>query len=395
MARENKEDEKKMIEFEKMVEGVFSDTRRLSRIIAQNNTVIKDYIHDNNLEKRTSEVLKKLNTLNKKDKKKYFRDSLGIVSRRRKRATQYNRRRGNPTDDTSSTIPELRDLNENQGTIPLLTQQETENEDIGTGQPEPGENDPENFIQINGKTYNIGRLTEREINEIRYPNEDNTEGELTTSRRVNEPPQRTLPNEPIRPIEQRTELRPIFNDNIFSSFSYRVFGPNSIYTEFYHPQNQMSETGSETIEYKIPTNEEQAQMQLAKERSQTQVRLPLVPLTGNLPQTYIQHVPQSLLEQSRNVQRAYIQPTQIVPFRNENLKRNKKSDMFTKRAPYQFEIIDLTHEVIDVDDDEPLERVNSPERKESILPREDVKKEVKEEINEEIQEGIDLSDDGN
>lgn len=399
MAKENEEDEKKMIEYEKMVEGVFNDTGRLSRIIVNNRDNIKKYIEDEHLKKRTAAVLRKLRALNRKDKTLYFRAALGIKPRRRSK--RKNERRENPIDDTSNTVAELRDIerNENQGTIPLLTQQETENEDIETGQPEPNEDDPENFVEVNGKTYNISRLTEREINEIRYPNEDNPEGELTTTRRVNEPPQRTIPSEPIRPIErpfERTELRlPNITNGIYSPYDYRTFGPNPMYNPYYGYPQQMSETGSEMMEYRMPTNEEQAQMQTEKERIQLQpLRPPLMPLT-NMPRTYTNQVPQFLINQPGNIQRTYIQPS-IVPYRNENLKRVNKTDIHTKRAPYQgSEIIDLTIEVIDVDDDEPLEKVNSPERKENTIPREEIKQEVKEEINEEVQESIDLSAEDN
>ena len=114
-------------------------------------------------------------------------------------------------------------------------------------------------------------------------------------------------------------------------------------------------------------------------------------LPGNLQTSYINQVPQSLFQQSmynqiRRFHRGDVQPPSIIPYRDDNLRRSKRTDIPTKRAPYQpTEIIDLTHEVIDVEDDEPLERVNSPERRENTIPRREVKEEIIENVNEEIQ----------
>ena len=508
MAKEFDDEDKKLNEYEKMVEGVFEDAKKLSKIILKNADDIKNYIQDNNLKYKTEKVLNKLRLLNYKGKLRYFRDALGLSKKKRDR--KQNERQENLLDDTSNTIFEPRNsgTNENQGTIPLITEQEGENEDIENAPPETNEDDPENILVINGKEYNITKLTDKDLEEIQNQKQENTGGELSTTKRVNEPPQITIPSDPPevrnkprieqpieqsieqsielsieqsieQPIEQRTEFRSISNTNSsFGPNDYRRFEANSEDIQTYRrpqlriplhlgqqrqtsqrqiqqqqqnsqQQNQeepMSETGSEIMRFKIPTDEEFEEIQLEKERhlieerirlenerirleriqaqiqftnNQTRVftadanyqvqflppllstlppmstlpsmtPLPSISTLGNLPRTNTYQAPQSLYNQSLYNQTRYNQsrynqvrlPPPIVPYENEKLKRSKRTNTPAKRVPHQpIEIIDLT-DIPDIE--EPLERVNIPERRENIIPRREIKEEEKEGILEEI-----------
>ena len=471
------ENDKKLNEYGIIVQGVFEDARKLSKIIFKNENDIKKHIEDHNLTSRTEDVLEKLRLLNYNSKVRYFKRALGITKKKKKKTKKQNKIQENPLDDTSNTIPEFRDLEIDENEENSITEEEKEGDEddyIEDAVPDPNENDPENFVTVNGKTYNITNLTEREINEIQYPNQENAGGQLSTTRRVNEPPQKIIPSdlpqikpEPVRerPVEQRTELRTIPNTsssfgsfNPFGPIDYNRFGANSNYINTYarpqvqipqhliqqqympqrqfsqqmprlpmpqqRPQQQqilqqrqnreepMSETGSESVGYRLPTRQEIVQIKLENERREAQRRFeiernlaqlptadathqvrfipPSMQLPVNQPRPNIQ-VPQSLLEQSlynqtRRYHRGDAQPPSIIPYRDDNLRRSKRTDIPTKRTPQQpTEVIDLTHEVIDVEDDEPLEKVNSPERRGNTIPRREVKEEIIERVNEEIQ----------